>query len=326
MQKKERSEKTLDGGYKVNILITGGAGFVGSHLADALIEKGARVIIADNLSTGLIENVNRKARFYRMNICSDSVEDIFRREKIDIVSHQAAQMNVRRSVCDPVLYAQTNIIGSLNIIENCLKYKVKRIIFASSGGVIYSEVNHKPAKETDALCPVSPYGVSKLAVERYLEYYRKVHGLKYVAFRYGNVYGERQNPQGEAGVIAIFALKMMKGETPVIYGNGRQLRDYVYVSDVVKANLLGMEKGTGQIFNIGTGVPTSVNTLYGGLKNIIGFSGKPRHEPAVKGEIYRNCLDVSKARKILGWEPEVDFDKGLLRTAKWMLDYYGQPR
>ena len=303
----------------MNILVTGGAGFIGSHIADVFIGKGAKVIIIDNLSTGRKENINKKAKFYKMDICSPSVEQVFMREKIDIVNHHAAQINVMEAVKDPVFDARINIVGSLNILENCVKYKVKKIIFASSGGAIYGEGNDTlPFNEFNQPLPISPYGISKFTVEQYLKYYQELYNLNYTILRYSNVYGERQNPEGEAGVISIFTLRMLKGINPIIYGDGKQLRDYVYVGDVVRANLLAINKGTNQILNIGTGIPTSVNVLYKKLKKIIKFSGRPRYESCRKGEILKNYLNISKARKILKWTPEINLEQGL----KSCLDYY----
>jgi len=302
----------------MSTLVTGGAGFIGSNIVDELVRRSEKVIIVDDLSTGKKENINKKAKFYKMNICNPSIKKIFYRERPDIVIHLAAQMNVRESVKDPIFDAQTNILGSLNILENCVKSGVKKIIFASSGGAIYGEGgNNLPARESFPPSPLSPYGIAKLSVEHYLHYYQYTYGLEYTILRYGNVYGERQDPLGEAGVIAIFIRTMFEGKNPVIYGDGEQLRDYVYVGDVVRATLLAIKKGKNQIFNIGTGRGTSVNTLYNKLKNLISFSGNPVYASPRAGDILRNYLDISRAKKYLNWYPRVSLDQGLQRTIRW---------
>jgi len=302
----------------MSTLVTGGAGFIGSNIVDELVRRSEKVIIVDDLSTGKKENINKRAKFYKMNICNPSIKKIFYRERPDIVIHLAAQMNVRESVKDPIFDAQTNILGSLNILENCVKSGVKKIIFASSGGAIYGEGgNNLPARESFPPSPLSPYGIAKLSVEHYLHYYQYTYGLEYTILRYGNVYGERQDPLGEAGVIAIFIRTMFEGKNPVIYGDGEQLRDYVYVGDVVRATLLAIKKGKNQIFNIGTGRGTSVNTLYNKLKNLISFSGNPVYASPRAGDILRNYLDISRAKKYLNWYPRVSLDQGLQRTIRW---------
>lgn len=226
----------------MRVLVTGGAGFIGSHIVDALIAEGHHVVVVDDLSSGKLENLNPAARFYHLDICSPELEKVFRDEKIDMVNHHAAQIDVRRSVADPLEDARINIQGLLNVLENCRRYNVQGVVFASSGGVVYGEPQVLPVPEDYPKGPLSPYGVSKLSSEFYLYCFAQVLGLPYIALRYGNVYGPRQDPHGEAGVVAIFGLKMLAGETPVIYGDGEQLRDYVYVGDVVQANLLAMQR------------------------------------------------------------------------------------
>ena len=246
----------------MNILVTGGAGFIGSHIADAYIAEGHNVIIVDNLSGGVLENVNPKAKFYQLDVRSEKLEDVFQKEKIDVVNHLAAQMDVRRSVSDPKFDASVNVLGGLNIFESARRHRVKKIIFSSTGGAIYGEQDYFPADEEHPTRPISPYGISKLCIEKYLFYYKTVFGINYIVLRYANVYGPRQNPHGEAGVIAIFCNKMLKGEQPVINGYGKQTRDYTFVGDVVKANLLALKYDGSNIYNIGTGIEADVNKLF----------------------------------------------------------------
>ena len=308
------------------ILVTGGAGFIGSHVADALIAEGHRVVVVDDLSSGKEENLNPKARFYRMDIGDPRLEEIFVKEKIEWVNHHADQIDVRKSVADPKEDARVNIDGLLNLLENCLRHQVKGVIFASSGGVVYGEPDNLPVPETYPKGPLSPYGVSKLCSEYYLYYYHRVHGLPYIALRYGNVYGPRQDPAGEAGVVAIFAQKMLEGERPTVFGDGEQLRDYVFVEDVVRSNLLAMShlaqaEGSGtsldaRAYNVGTGVGTSVNALFAQLAEIIGFRGQPAYGPARPGELRKMVLEVAKARRELAWEAKVGLREGLQRTVE----------
>lgn len=306
-------------------MVTGGAGFIGSHVVDALLAAGHAVVVVDNLAGGKIEHVNPAARFYELDICAPELEDVFRAEKIDVVNHHAAQIDVRRSVAAPGEDARVNIQGLLNILENCLRYGVKGVIFASSGGVVYGEPATLPVAEDYPKGPLSPYGVSKLASEYYLYCFARVHGLPYVALRYANVYGPRQDPSGEAGVVAIFGRKMLRRETPTIYGDGEQLRDYVYVGDVVRANLLALDRLfhrevpsslDDRAYNIGTGRGTSVNELFAMLAEITGYTGRPVHAPARPGELKKIYLDVARARRELGWEPEIDLRQGLSLTVQ----------
>ncbi|MCJ7645796.1 NAD-dependent epimerase/dehydratase family protein [bacterium] len=298
----------------MKILVTGGAGFIGSNVVDAYIEKGYDVVVVDDLSSGKKENLNRKVKFYKLDICDEALEEVFKEEEIDIVNHHAAQVDVRKSIADPAFDARINIEGSLNILENCRKYKIQKIIFASSGGVIYGECGSLPPNEDSPVSPLSPYGVSKYAVERYLYVYGKIYGLKYTALRYGNVYGPRQNPYGEAGVVAIFSGKMLNNEETNIFGDGEQLRDYVYVGDVVKANILCLESGDNEIFNIGTGTSTSVNRLFSEMKELTHYSKEAMYKPPRAGELIRSSLDAGKVGQRLGWKAEVSFREGLKKT------------
>ena len=313
----------------MKILVTGGAGFIGSNLVDGLLAAGHEVVVVDNLSSGKRENLNPEARFYELDICDPGLDEVFARERLDLVDHHAAQIDVRHSVADPQVDARTNILGLLNILENCRRYGVRGVVFASSGGVVYGEPSRLPATETFPKGPLSPYGVSKLASEFYLCYYAQVMGIPYVTLRYGNVYGPRQDPHGEAGVVAIFGEKLLRGETPVIYGDGEQLRDYVFVGDVVRANLLAMERLAGGAcgaapggcaindfaFNIGTGQGASVNELFAILKEITGFQGEATYGPERTGELRRVYLDASRARQELGWAPQVTLGRGC--AAPW---------
>lgn len=301
----------------MKILVTGGAGFIGSNVVDAYIEKGYDVVVVDDLSSGKKENLNRKVKFYKLDICDEALEEVFKEEEIDIVNHHAAQVDVRKSIADPAFDARINIEGSLNILENSRKYKIQKIIFASSGGVIYGECGGLPPNEDSPVSPLSPYGVSKYAVECYLSTYAKIYGLKYTTLRYGNVYGPRQDPYGEAGVVAIFSGKMLNNEETNIFGDGEQLRDYVYVGDVVKANILCLESGDNEIFNIGTGTSTSVNCLFSEMKELTHYSKEAMYKPPRAGELIRSSLDAGKAAKKLGWKAEVSFKQGLKKTIEF---------
>jgi UDP-glucose 4-epimerase len=301
----------------MNILVTGGAGFIGSHVVDAYIGAGHRVVVIDDLSSGTRENLNPKAKFYHLDIRSDQVEGVFQRERFDVVNHHAAQMDVRRSVADPEFDASVNILGSLNLLESARKHGVKKILFASTGGAVYGEQDYFPADEDHATRPLSPYGVAKLAVEKYLFYYDAVHGIKSVILRYANIYGPRQNPHGEAGVVAIFCTRMLNGEQPIINGDGKQTRDYTYVDDVVRANLLALDFNGSDTFNVGTGVETDVNTLFSMLRKYLNPRCPEQHGPAKPGEQRRSVVSYRKIERVLGWEPQTRLEEGLFRTAEY---------
>jgi UDP-glucose 4-epimerase len=301
----------------MKVLVTGGAGFIGSHLVDRLIQEGHQVVVVDNLSTGKKKNIHKDAKFYKMDILSNRLERIFQKEKPEVVSHHAAQMDVRRSVADPTFDAQSNIIGLLNLLECAVKNGARRVVFASSGGAIYGEQQIFPASEDHPTHPLSPYGVSKLSSEHYLYYYQNVCGLEYTALRYSNVYGPRQDPFGEAGVVAIFAQKLLKGEQPIINGNGMQTRDYVFVEDVIEANMAVIHGQINDTFNVGTGKETSVNQLFRHLLDITSAKVKEIHGPEKKGEQVRSSLDYQKIHKILDWEPRVLLQEGLLKTVEY---------
>ena len=295
----------------MNVLVTGGAGFIGSHVVDALVQQGHSVAVIDNLSTGFARNLNPCARFYEMSICDSRLAEIFQREKPEVVNHHAAQMVIQRSVEDPIFDAEQNILGSLNLILNCIRYGVKKIIYASSGGAVYGEPQYFPADERHPVNPVAQYGVSKHTVEHYLHLYSIQSGLDYTVLRYSNVYGARQNPEGEAGVVAIFARHMLKGQSPTIFGAGDKTRDYTCVADVARANLLAMKSGVSGIYNIGTGVETSDQEMYDTLADLLDFRGAPHYADVRKGEIHRISLDYSRALREMGWQPQVSLREGL---------------
>lgn len=302
----------------MKILVSGGAGFIGSHIVDAYISAGHKVVVVDDLSRGKKEQVNKRAKFYQANICDrKKLESVFKREKPQVINHHAAQIDVRKSVSDPAMDAQTNIIGSINLAELAVKYKSKKFIFASTGGALYGEQDYFPADECHPIRPLSPYGIAKRSVELYLYYYHKIHKLEYISLRYSNVYGPRQDPFGEAGVVAIFAQRLWRKEPVIINGTGKQTRDFVYVGDVVRANLLALKPGVIGEYNIGTGRETSVNEIYQLLASATGAKGKPIHGPAKKGEQMRSVLDARLARKVIGWKPEVKLEQGIKLTAQF---------
>ncbi|MEE8401445.1 MAG: NAD-dependent epimerase/dehydratase family protein [Candidatus Hydrothermarchaeaceae archaeon] len=300
----------------MKVLVTGGAGFIGSNIVDMLIAGGHAVCILDNLSSGKREHVNDSATFYEMDI-SDDVERSIKDEGIECIIHHAAQVQVRRSIEDPVLDARINILGSLNLLKSCPD--VKKFIFASSGGAIYGEPEYNPADESHPTSPLSPYGVSKLAFEKYLYTYGESYGLDYISLRYGNVYGPRQDPYGEAGVVAIFANRMLKGEPPTINGDGNQTRDFVYVEDVARANLCALKKSPKErVINIGTGIEASVNEIFGSIQKSLETDITPINGPVIKGEVEKICLDVSRAKKELDWQSEFSIESGIGKYLEYL--------
>lgn len=298
----------------MKILVTGGAGFIASQVADAFIKEGHDVVVVDNLHTGFEHNVNPKAKFVKLDICDSSIEKLFAEEKFDIINHHAAQMDVRRSVADPVFDANSNIIGTINLLQYSVKYNIKKFMFASTGGAVYGEQEYFPADEKHPVNPLSPYGISKLAVEKYLYFYNKQYDLKYTVLRYANIYGPRQNPFGEAGVIAIFATKLLNDEQPIINGSGLQTRDYVFVGDVVKANLLTLNDKESDIYNIGTGIETNVNELFHSLNKIINSQKEEKHGPVAPGEQMRSVISSDKLNIKFGWRPSTKLEDGLRET------------
>lgn len=301
----------------MKILVTGGAGFIGSHLVDGFIEQGHHVTIIDDLSMGRTENVNPKAKFYLMDIRAEEIEKMFEIEKFDVICHQAAQMDVRKSVDDPLFDARVNILGTLNLLQTCIRFNVKKVLFASTGGAVYGDQEVFPCDENHPTRPVSPYGIGKLTVEKYLFYYHLEYGLKYVILRYSNVYGPRQNPLGEAGVIAIFTHKFLTRNQPIINGDGNQTRDYVFVGDVVQANLKALEFNGNEILNVGTGIETDVNQIFHLINENTGGKTKEVHGPAKPGEQRRSVISYEKAEQILGWKPEVNLEEGLRKTVNY---------
>jgi UDP-glucose 4-epimerase len=298
----------------MKVLVTGGAGFIGSHITEHLIDAGAEVVVLDDLSSGKRESVHPRARLCQADIGSEAIRDLFARERFDCLDHHAAQMNVRRSVDDPMFDARVNIIGSLNLLQAAVATGVKKVVFASTGGAIYGEQLTFPADETHQTNPLSPYGVAKLAVEKYLAFYEAVYGLPYVALRYANVYGPRQDPHGEAGVVAIFSERLLRGEPAIINGDGEQTRDFIYVDDVVRANVLAVTTDLSGIYNVGTGLETSVNVLYAHLAKHAGAALPPRHDPPKPGEQRRSVLDCRKLQAVANWTPTVALEEGLRRT------------
>jgi UDP-glucose 4-epimerase len=296
------------------ILLTGGAGFIGSHLADAFLERGHEVAVVDNLSSGRREHVPTGAQFYPYDIQSPEAAELIRGWRPQVLVHHAAQMSVRISVEDPLMDARENILGSLNLFQAAAQAKVEKIIFASTGGAMYGDQAPIPAQETDRPQPECPYGIAKLAVEHYLHFYQREHGIIPLSLRYANVYGPRQNGLGEAGVVAIFIEKFLAGEQPVINGDGLQTRDFVYVGDIVAANLLALDYPEAGIFNIGAGRETDILTIYLKLQEIIGSNLGPEHGPAKPGEQRRSALESSQALERLHWQPQIPLSEGLART------------
>jgi UDP-glucose 4-epimerase len=300
-----------------HVVVTGGAGFIGSNIADAYLARGWRVTIIDNLITGKPRNVDPRADFHHLDIRDQAAADLIRALKPDVINHHAAQMDVRKSVDDPAADADVNVIGTLRLLEAAVDAAVKRVIFASTGGAIYGEPVEVPQTESHPLNPLSPYGCAKLAVERYLNYYRVVRGLSSVALRYANVYGPRQNAHGEAGVVAIFAAKLLDQQQATINGSGEQTRDFVYVDDVVAANLAASDAEWQGEYNVGTGVETTINELYDSLASIAGIDTPAVHAPAKEGEQLRSVLDGRPLRTLANLPERKPLSEGLKETFEW---------
>jgi UDP-glucose 4-epimerase len=304
----------------MRILVTGGAGFIGSNTVDALVNADAGPIaVLDQLSSGKREQVNAKAHFYQVNLCdAAAVREVVARERPEVIFHLAAQMDVRRSVADPAFDAEVNLVGFLNLMEAGRQHGLRRCVLASTGGAIYGEQQAFPCDEDHPCRPLSPYGIAKLASEKYLFFYRAQYGIDYLALRYANVYGPRQDPHGEAGVVAIFCHRLLDGERCTIFGDGQQTRDYTYVGDVVRANLYALTaKAAGLALNIGTGRETSVNALYASLARAAGETRPAHHAPARPGEQLRSVISPRRAAAQLGWKPEVELADGLDRTLRY---------
>ncbi len=307
----------------MKILVTGGAGFIGSHVVDEYINIGHQVVVVDNLSTGHKYNLNPKAKFYKMDICSSKLNDIFKKEKPEIVNHHAAQISVPISVKDPLFDAKTNIMGLINVLEACRKNQVKKIIYISSGGAIYGEAEEYPTTENYNPKPLSIYAINKMVGENYLHFYYYQYRLNYTILRYANVYGPRQISTGEAGVVSIFIKKLLNGERPIINTypdnlNG-MIRDYVYVKDVVKANLMVLNNGENEIFNIGTCIETNTLTIFNEIKNQLNIDIQPLFGPARPGDLHRSLISFQKIQQKLGWKPIYNLRMGIAETIKYFI-------
>jgi UDP-glucose 4-epimerase len=298
----------------MKVLVTGGAGFIASHVVDALVAEGHQVVIVDDLSTGRASNINPNATFVRMDIRDPALLGVFERERPQAVNHHAAQMDVRRSIVDPLFDASVNVLGSLNVIECAKATGVEHVTYISTGGAVYGEPQYVPCDEGHPVNPICQYGASKHTVEHYLFMYHHNYGLHYTVLRYPNVYGPRQDPHGEAGVVAIFTGQMLRGDGVVINGDGNQVRDFVYVGDCARANLLALSVRPTGIFNLGWGRGTTVNEVFTALAGATGYALSPVHAPAKLGETRAIFLDASRARAVLGWQPTVSLTDGLVAT------------
>jgi UDP-glucose 4-epimerase len=301
----------------MRILVTGGAGFIGSNVADAFLERGHEILVIDDLSTGARENLPKRAQFLELSITASECRHAFESFRPDVLCHQAAQVDVRRSVADPAFDAQVNVVGSIRLLELCREFGTRRILFASTGGAVYGEQDFFPATEEHPTRPISPYGVAKLSVERYLHYYCVEHGFRAACLRYANVYGPRQNPHGEAGVVAIFTNRLLRGEVPTINGDGTQTRDYVFIGDVVRANVLALEKDLSGHYNVGTGIETSVNSLYEAIRDAVGVGVEAKRGPAKAGEQLRSCLDAKALEQATGFRPRTPLADGIKATVEY---------
>jgi UDP-glucose 4-epimerase len=300
----------------MKVLVTGGAGFIGSHVCDRLASAGHELVVLDDLSSGHVENVHPQARFYQLELDSPWLGELFRIERPEAVLHHAAQASVRRSVEDPVFDGRVNVLGTVALLQASVRFKVDRFLFASTGGALYGAAETIPTPEEVPARPLSPYGASKLAAEGYLRTFHDLCGLSYASLRYANVYGPRQDPHGEAGVVAIFSRQLLSGEAPTITGDGRQTRDFVYVEDVAEANLLALASGECGAFNVGTGVETDILSIFGLLKELSGASQEARHGPERPGEQRRSAIDPERIRKVMGWRPRTGLRQGLTATVR----------
>jgi UDP-glucose 4-epimerase len=300
----------------MKVLVTGGAGFIGSHVCDRLASAGHELVVLDDLSSGHVENVHPQARFYQLELDSPWLGELFRIERPEAVLHHAAQASVRRSVEDPVFDGRVNVLGTVALLQASVRFKVDRFLFASTGGALYGAAETIPTPEEVPARPLSPYGASKLAAEGYLRTFHDLCGLSYASLRYANVYGPRQDPHGEAGVVAIFSRQLLSGEAPTITGDGRQTRDFVYVEDVAEANLLALASGECGAFNVGTGVETDILRIFGLLKELSGASQEARHGPERPGEQRRSAIDPERIRKVMGWRPRTGLRQGLTATVR----------
>jgi len=307
----------------MKVLVTGGAGFIGSHVVDKMLEAGHEVVIVDNLSTGRESNINPNAKFYQVDIRDPELRDVFKAERPEVISHHAAQIDVRRSVDDPLFDADINILGSIKLAGLAVEFKTRKIIYISSGGAVYGEPVYLPCDEKHPVHPLCPYGASKYAFEMYLFLFHQNFGLDYTIIRYPNVYGPRQDPLGEAGVVAIFSGQMLKGDKITIYGSGEQVRDYVYVTDCAAANVLALKKGNNEVFNIGSGIGTTVNQIFQHLKEITNYPRTPIYAPPRLGETFKIYLNATKAHNQLNWQQTIDLHEGLTRTVNYIKETEG---
>jgi UDP-glucose 4-epimerase len=301
----------------MKVLVTGGAGFIGSHLCDRLAAGGHELVVLDDLSTGHVEQIHPQARFYQLDLDSPWLDELFRIERPEAVVHQAAQASVRRSVEDPVFDGRVNVLGTVALLRASVRHRVERFLFASTGGALYGEAERVPTPEDASTHPLSPYGASKLAAEGYLRTFHDLYGLSYAALRYANVYGPRQDPHGEAGVVAIFTRQLLAGEPAVITGDGRQTRDFVYVEDVAEANAMALESGECGAFNVGTGVETDVVTIFGLLRELTGSDQAAGHGPPRQGEQRRSAVDPDRIARAIGWRPRTGLRAGLEATVRF---------
>lgn len=301
----------------MRVLVTGGAGFIASHIVDKLIAADHQVVVVDNLSTGNKANLNAQATFIEMDILDDKISEVFAQEKPDVVIHHAAQIDVQRSLNEPVFDGQVNILGTVNILQNCVQHQVKKIIYASSAAV-YGDPEYLPVDEKHPIAPISYYGISKHTPEHYIAVFAQLYGLQYTIFRYANVYGPRQDPKGEGGVVSIFVDKILKGERPLIFGDGQQTRDFIFVDDIARANLLAVTDGDNEIINISCNTRTSVEELYNTMKALADSQLQPEYKAARAGDILHSALDNTKASQLLNWEPVFQLEQGLKET----LEYY----
>jgi UDP-glucose 4-epimerase len=301
----------------MNILITGGAGFIGSHICDEYVKEGHRVFVIDNLSNGRETNLRNDIVFFKKDIYKDDLEFIFKENNIDIVNHHAAQIDLRYSIKNPIFDARINIEGTLKLLELSVKYKIRKFIFASSGGSIYGEQKEYPATEEHTISPISPYGITKSTIENYIFFYRKFYGLNYVILRYSNAYGERQGSKGDAGVISIFCQHILNNKRPVIYGSGLNTRDFIYVKDIVSANLSALQYKGNDVFNISSCKETSIKSLAEQMKSYLNPKVEFMHGEEIEGEQKRSLLSNSKAKDLLGWQTSYTFKEGLRLTCEW---------
>ena len=302
----------------MNILVTGGAGFIGSNIVDELIALGHNTTVIDNLSTGCREYVNKKANFYKIDINSSKVKDILKQENINYVIHHAAQIDVQKSLTDPVFDARNNIIGTINLLKSSVQAGVKKVVYASSAA-LYGQPDYLPLDEKHPVKAMSPYGISKHTPEHYLKMFKEIYDLDYTILRYSNVYGPRQDPTGEGGVVSIFVDRMLNGQAPIIYGDGEQTRDFIYVGDIVSANIAALSNGNGELVNISCNTRNSVNEIKKIINDILDSKLKPIYKDERDGDIKHSVMDNSKSKKILNWQPEYDLNKGLRKTIKYYL-------